>query len=152
MNKKYILFIKCDTIIIRIKGDNMDKEFSVLKEVAQKLAGDTVVSDYVRCGHVACAMLTDKGNVYTGISINAKCGIGFCAEHSAIADMLKAGEKRIVKLVAASENSVVVSCGRCLEFIRQLDNENVNTKILLPNGEVRLLSDLLPVRWDINEL
>ena len=113
----------------------MDKEFSVLKEVAQKLAGDTVVSDYVRCGHVACAMLTDKGNVYTGISINAKCGIGFCAEHSAIADMLKAGEKRIVKLVAASENSVVVSCGRCLEFIRQLDSENVNTKILLPNAK-----------------
>lgn len=130
----------------------MDKEFLILKEVAMKLAGDTIVSKYVRCGHVACALLTDKGNVYTGISINAKCGIGFCAEHAAIADMLKAGESKIVKLVSASQNSVVVSCGRCLEFIRQIDEDNVNTKILLPDNEIRILDKLLPVRWNLDEL
>ncbi len=130
----------------------MDKEFEVLRSVAKKLAGDTVVSDYVRCGHVACALLTNDGNVYTGISINAKCGIGFCAEHSAIADMLKAGESRIVKIVSSSENDVVVSCGRCLEFIRQLNKENVNAKVLLRNGEVKTVGELLPVRWNIDEL
>ncbi len=130
----------------------LDKEFEVLKEVAKKLAGDKVVSNYVRCGHVACALLTDKGNVYTGISINAKCGIGFCAEHSAIADMLKAGESRIVKLVSASEKSIVVPCGRCLEFIRQVNNDNVNTKVLLKNNEVKMIDALLPVRWSLDEL
>ena len=130
----------------------LDKEFEVLKEVAKKLAGDKVVSNYVRCGHVACALLTDKGNVYTGISINAKCGIGFCAEHSAIADMLKAGESKIVKLVSASENSVVVPCGRCLEFIRQVNDENINAKVLLENNEVKTVDTLLPVRWNLNEL
>jgi cytidine deaminase len=130
----------------------LDKEFEVLKEVAKKLAGDKVVSNYVRCGHVACALLTDKGNVYTGISINAKCGIGFCAEHSAIADMLKAGESKIVKLVSASENSVVVPCGRCLEFIRQVNDENINAKVLLGNNEVKTVDALLPVRWNLNEL
>ena len=130
----------------------MDKEFDVLKEVAKKLAGDTVVSKYVRCGHVACALLTSNGNVYTGVSINAKCGIGFCAEHSAIADMLKAGESKISKIVSSSESSVVVSCGRCLEFIRQLDEDNVNTKILLSTGETKTVGELLPVRWNIDEL
>lgn len=130
----------------------LDKEFEVLKEIAKKLAGDKVVSNYVRCGHVACALLTDKGNVYTGISINAKCGIGFCAEHSAIADMLKAGESKIVKLVSASENSVVVPCGRCLEFIRQVNDENINAKVLLGNNEVKTVDTLLPVRWNLNEL
>lgn len=130
----------------------LDKEFEVLKEVAKKLAGDKVVSNYVRCGHVACALLTDKGNVYTGISINAKCGIGFCAEHSAIADMLKAGESRIVKLVSASEKNIVVPCGRCLEFIRQVNNDNVNTKVLLKNNEVKMIDALLPVRWSLDEL
>lgn len=130
----------------------MDREFEVLKSVAKKLAGDTVVSNYVRCGHVACALLTDAGNVYTGISINAKCGIGFCAEHSAIADMLKAGESRIVKIVSSSSNNVVVSCGRCLEFIRQLNGENINTKVLLKNGEVKTVGELLPVRWELDEL
>lgn len=130
----------------------MDNQFLVLKEVAMRLAGDTTVSKYVRCGHVACALLTDKGNIYTGISINAKCGIGFCAEHAAIADMLKAGESKIVKLVSASQNSVVVSCGRCLEFIRQINEENVNTRILLQDGEVKTLDKLLPIRWNIDEL
>ncbi len=130
----------------------MDKEFEVLKEVAKRLAGDTVVSDYVRCGHVACALLTDKGNVYTGISINAKCGIGFCAEHSAIADMLKAGESRIVKIVSSSKNDVVVSCGRCLEFIRQINEENVNAKVLLKTGDVKTVDELLPIRWNLDEL
>lgn len=130
----------------------LDKEFEVLKEIAKKLAGDKVISNYVRCGHVACALLTDKGNVYTGISINAKCGIGFCAEHSAIADMLKAGESKIVKLVSASENNVVVPCGRCLEFIRQVNDENLNAKILLENNEVKTVDTLLPVRWSLDEL
>lgn len=130
----------------------LDKEFEVLKEVAKKLAGDKVISNYVRCGHVACALLTDKGDVYTGISINAKCGIGFCAEHSAIADMLKAGESKIVKLVSASENNVVVPCGRCLEFIRQVNDENINAKILLENNEVKTVDTLLPVRWSLDEL
>ena len=130
----------------------MDKEFLLLKDVAMKLAGDTTVSKYVRCGHVACALLTDKGNVYTGISINAKCGIGFCAEHSAIADMLKAGESKIEKLVSASENKVVVPCGRCLEFIRQINEENISTKVLISDVNIKTIDELLPVRWNLDEL
>ena len=130
----------------------MDQEFNVLKEVAMRLAKDIVASKYVRYGHVACALLTDKGNVYTGVSINAKCALGSCAEHAAIADMFKAGETKIVKLVSASENSVVVPCGRCLELIRQVNEENINTEILLKNNSIKKLSELLPNRWDLDEL
>ena len=101
----------------------MDKEFSVLTEVAMRLAGNRVLTEYARCGNVACALLTDKGNVYTGISISTKCSMGFCAEHSAIADMLKAGETKIIKLVSASQNGIVPCCGRCREFIRQINEE-----------------------------
>lgn len=130
----------------------MDKEFSILTEVAKRLAGDRTLSDYVRCGHVACALLTDKGNVYTGISINAKCGIGFCAEHSAIADMLKAGETKIVKLVSASSNKVVPSCGRCREFIRQIDDANMETKVLINEKEYKTINELLPHSWKMENL
>ena len=97
-------------------------------------------------------LFRSKGNVYTGISINAKCGIGFCAEHSAIADMLRAGESKIVKLVSASSNKVVVPCGRCLEFIRQINEENINTNILVNENSIKKLDELLPLRWDIDEL
>lgn len=130
----------------------LDKEFEILKEVAMKLAGDTQDSVFVRHGHVACALMTEKGNVYTGVSINAKCGIGFCAEHSAIADMLKAGETRINKLVSASQNNVVVPCGRCLEFIRQVNPSNVDTMVLIKTNEIKKVSDLLPYRWEMDEL
>lgn len=130
----------------------MDNEFEVLKEVSKKLAKDTVDSEYVRHGHVACALLTDKGNVYTGVSINAKCGMGFCAEHSAIADMLKAGETRINKLVSSSANNVVAPCGRCREFIRQVNPNNVNTRVLTKNGDIKTIDELLPERWSMDEL
>lgn len=130
----------------------MDEEFDVLREVAQRLALEKRISKYVRCGHVACALLTDKGNIYTGISINAKCGIGFCAEHSAIADMLKSDESRIVKLVSSSSNKPVVPCGRCLEFIRQINEDNIKAEILINNKEIKKIEELLPIRWDLDEL
>lgn len=130
----------------------MDTEFEALKNIAMKLAGDTTISDYVRYGHVACALLTDKGNVYTGVSINAKCGIGFCAEHAAIADMLKAGETKIVKLVSASINKVVPPCGRCREFIRQLCDDNWDTKVLVDDNTIKTIKELLPNSWTMNEL
>ena len=38
------------------------------------------------------ALETASGNVYTGINLDLACGIGFCAEHSAVAEMLKARE------------------------------------------------------------
>ncbi len=130
----------------------MDKEFSILTEVAMKLAGNRVLTEYARCGNVACALLTDKGNVYTGISISTKCSMGFCAEHSAIADMLKAGETKIIKLVSASQNGIVPCCGRCREFIRQINEENMNTKVLVNDSTIRTISELLPDAWEMNKI
>lgn len=130
----------------------MDEEFKTLKEVAMRLAKYTVLTEFVYYGHVGCALLTDKGNVYTGVSINAKCGIGFCAEHAAIADMIKAGESRIVKLVSASADEVLVPCGRCREFIRQVNYDNLKTKILINDNEVKTIDELLPYTWSMKEV
>lgn len=130
----------------------MDNEFKVLKEVAMKLANYNVLTEFVYYGHVGCALLTDKGNIYTGVSINAKCGIGFCAEHAAIADMIKAGESRIIKLVSASDDGVVVPCGRCREFIRQVNMDNINTKVLINDNEVKTIEELLPYTWSMKDV
>lgn len=53
--------------------------------------------------------MTDRGNIYTGICIVANCGIGFCAEHAAIAEMLKNNnnESRIMKIVATDKNGAI---------------------------------------------
>ena len=51
-------------------------------------------------GGVACALLSTGGNIYMGVCIDISSGIGFCAEHSAIAAMITAGETGIAKIVA----------------------------------------------------
>ncbi len=99
-------------------------------------------------GYVGCALVTDRGNVYTGVVVNFQCGIGFCAEHSAIAEMIKHGESRIARIAAATANGAPLPpCGRCREVMAQADPGNLDTDVLLPEGEVKKLRDLLPNTW-----
>jgi cytidine deaminase len=74
---------------------------------------------------------------------------GFCAEHSAIAAMVTAGEYRISAIVAvwrddADRLYVLPPCGRCREFIRQIDPGNLDTSVVLGLELAVALRDLLP--------
>lgn len=100
-------------------------------------------------GDVGCALLTDAGNIYFGVCIDVGSGIGFCAEHSAIAAMITAGEYRIRKLVAVwrdEENNsyFLAPCGRCREFMRQIHPENLAAEIILDYHTTTTLAQLLP--------
>jgi cytidine deaminase len=100
-------------------------------------------------GDVGCALVTDKGNVYLGVSIDTGCGIGFCAEHSAIAAMVTHGEHIIKKIVAVVENGIPISsCGRCREFMHQIHEENFDAEIIIGKNKSVKLKDLLPLPWD----
>ena len=99
-------------------------------------------------GYVGAALVTDQGNVYTGINISLICGIGFCAEHSAVAEMIKNGETRIRKIVATTaEGHVLPPCGRCREMIYQVDESNLDTVVIIGNRDKKLLRELLPHNW-----
>ena len=100
-------------------------------------------------GHVACALETKSGKVFTGICIDMPCSLGFCAEQAAIAQMLKSGETEISKIIAVDrKGKILPPCGRCREFISQVDEKNLETAVILP-GEIECkLKDLLPDRWD----
>jgi len=100
-------------------------------------------------GQVAAALVTDQGNVYLGVCMDISSGIGFCAEHSAIAAMVTAGESRISRIVAVKKDqdnrvSILAPCGRCREFIRQIHPENLTTQVILSPDKVLPLADLLP--------
>jgi cytidine deaminase len=74
--------------------------------------------------------------------------MGFCAEHSAAAAMVTAGEAHIARVVAvwADERGRVwrvPPCGRCREFLSQLDEQNLEATVLLEVGRVSL-DALLP--------
>jgi cytidine deaminase len=64
--------------------------------------------------------------------------------------MVTAGEYRIAKIVAVwrdertGELFVVPPCGRCREFIRQIDEANLGTEVVLGPDTSLKLHDLLP--------
>ncbi len=100
-------------------------------------------------GDVGCALVTESGSIYTGVCIDVTCGIGFCAEHSAIAAMVTAGEYTIKKIVAVWKDEtgdifVIPPCGRCREFIRQIQNGALDTKVILAKDKVETLAALIP--------
>ena len=125
----------------------MDNDFKTLLCEAEKLINRVELNKYVTIGGVACALMTEKRNIYTGIYIEAKCGIGFCAEHSAIADMVKHGETRIIKIVSAKRGKIYPPCGRCRELIRMINLANIETQVLLEDNEGVTITDLLPHQW-----
>ena len=102
-----------------------------------------------RLGHVASTLVTEAGNVYSGVCIDTGSGTGFCAEHAAIAAMVTGREYKIAKIVAVYRNDegalhVLPPCGRCREFIRQIDPANLDTEVVLGRTSSAKLRDLLP--------
>ena len=116
----------------------IEKAMTVLKP--RKLSHENTAGD------VACALLSAEGNLYLGVCIDVSSGMGFCAEHSAIAAMITAGESRISKIVAVwGDGSVLPPCGRCREFIYQIDVTNLTcTDLVLGDDRSIKLQDLLP--------
>ena len=106
------------------------------------------ISPTLEVGGVGCALLTSTGVLHVGICIDTSYGINFCAEHAAVCSMITNGESRIQTIVAVDWDETVLSpCGRCRELICQIDQENVDTRILLPAGKVTTLRQLLPHHW-----
>jgi cytidine deaminase len=99
-------------------------------------------------GDVASALLTKAGNVYVGVCIDTTSGTGFCAEHAAIAAMVTAREYKIARIVAVwrgeDQLHVVAPCGRCREFIHQIDPANLDTDVILGRTRTLKLRELLP--------
>ena len=119
-----------------------------LIEEARKRVGQFALSEAdLTAGSVSAALVTEAGNVYTGICLDLACGIGFCAEHSAIAAMLLNRETVIRKIVAVSVSRILPPCGRCRELMLQVDRRNLDCIILLPEGVTATLRELLPHAW-----
>ena len=123
--------------------------FDHLYQKALKIAPNReLVVGYSSCGGVSSALIAGSGNIYTGVCIDFSCGLGFCAEHATIADMLKNGESEILEIIAVRENGAVVPpCGRCREMIIHTNLKNRNTLVHLSISEHKKLNDLLPNHW-----
>ena len=124
--------------------------WKTLYDRAKSVQCERKLSPLMEVGSVGAAILTDQGNIYTGICIDTACGMGMCAERNAIANMLTNGENKIVKVAAVmSDGSSGTPCGVCREFMMQLGPESKDIEILLtlePLQTVKL-GDQLPDWW-----
>jgi cytidine deaminase len=106
------------------------------------------LSAFAEAGGVGAAILAADGSVYTGVCIDTGSSMGFCAEHSAAAAMVTAGESRVLRMVAVDwDGTTIPPCGRCREFISQLHADNARAEVMVAEGVVASLRDLLPWPW-----
>lgn len=124
----------------------MDR-FERLLDAARSVVAPRQLSDSATCGSVGAALETAEGDVFVGVCVDTASSLGFCAEHSAAAAMLTAGHSAVVRMVAVNRHGAVLApCGRCREFISQLDEANDDTLVMVEANTAVALHELLPFR------
>ena len=110
-----------------------------------QVARDLIKSRFVEGRHhIASALRTRSGAVFTGVHLEAYVGrIAVCAEAIAIGAAGTAGDTDIETIVAVNELGNIVSpCGMCRELIGDYS----------PTATVIILRDGLPVAVPVAEL
>ena len=101
-------------------------------------------------GGVAAIVISSTGNFYKGVCLDSDSSLGFCAERSAIAQMITNREYRIAKVVAVlisqtnQELCVLPPCGACRQFMMLLSEDGANIDVVLDKDTTSKLGDLLP--------
>ena len=97
---------------------------------------------------VGAAVRAASGTVYAGCNVeNAAYPQGWCAEASAIAAMVSAGEREIVEVLTVCRSELVgTCCGGCRQKLREFADLSVPIYACGPAGirATFTLDDLLP--------
>ena len=127
-----------------------DGAWDKLYIAARKVQYERKFSSMIEAGSVSAALLTTKGNIYTGVCIDTACSLGMCAERNAIANMITNGESQIIKIVAVMpDGKAGMPCGACREFMMQLDKAAGEIEVLrdYETKQVAKLKTLIPDWW-----
>ena len=97
---------------------------------------------------VGAAIEDDRGRIYTGVNVeNAAYPVGSCAEAGAIAAMVRAGGKKIMRIAVAGRGAALCTpCGGCRQRIREFATSTTEILICDAHGvrQVFTLETLLP--------
>ena len=106
--------------------------------------------------HVGAAVRGESGAIYRGCNVeNAAYPEGICAEASAIAAMVMAGERRIIEVaVVGGGDQLCTPCGGCRQKIREFAADSVPILVCGPDGlrQRFTLADLLPASFGPHNL
>ncbi|MBN1621422.1 MAG: cytidine deaminase [Endomicrobiales bacterium] len=122
----------------------MKTKYKELLEEARK-ARKKAYSPYSKL-KVGAAVLTDKGNIYTGVNAeNASFGLTNCAERTAIYNALSCGEKKFKAVAVFSDKPGIAPCGACRQVIYEFGSDiDVIFRKNSKNYTVKKISELLP--------
>jgi cytidine deaminase len=102
---------------------------------------------------VGAAIKAQSGAIYAGCNVeNASFPEGWCAETSAIAQMIAAGERRITEIaVMAEQMARITPCGGCRQRLREFSVAETLVHLCDATGVVETISlgDLLPMAFDL---
>lgn len=134
--------------MLKNKFDNKlihDEQIKNLYDIAKSIAIPTVINEQMSSGGVGAAVLTNNGNIYTGVCIDTDCSLGMCAERNALSTMITNGEYDVEMIIAVTKvGKVIPPCGACREFMWQLNNSK-NIKVVVDNeGTIVSLEKLMP--------
>lgn len=123
-------------------------EWERLYDCAKKAVNPKKISEQICSGGVGAAVVSNKGNIYTGVCIDTDCSLGMCAERNAISTMITNGEFEVKMVVAVDKKgNVLPPCGACREFMMQLKNSQ-KTEVLIDNkGTTVRLTELMPYSY-----
>jgi cytidine deaminase len=122
-------------------------EIGELIAAARRVQGAFSLGADFSAGGVAAAVRGRSGRLDTGICLDLACGIGLCAEHAAVAEMLKHRESEIDAVVAVGADVILAPCGRCRELMAQINPANLDCRVVLGEDRMMLLRTLLPEHW-----
>ncbi|MBR3539317.1 MAG: GNAT family N-acetyltransferase [Eubacterium sp.] len=122
-----------------------------LYDAAVAVRNERRLSEYITCGEVSAAILSDTGRIYTGVCIDTCSTLGICAERNAIFNMITNGDQEIKKVIAIlPDGSSGAPCGACRELMVQLmPGKYKDIEIMMNYKEERIMTmgELTPEWW-----
>ena len=125
---------------------------SVLEDMidAARMAAARAYAPYSKF-RVGAVVRGQSGRLYAGCNVeNSAYPEGWCAEASAIAAMVMAGERRIVEAAVFGHGPALVTpCGGCRQRLREFAGDDLPIHVCGPEGLRRTftLGELLPIAF-----
>lgn len=100
---------------------------------------------------VGVSIKASSGKIFSGANVeNAAYPQGWCAEASALAAMVSAGDRRILEVVVVAKGKdLVTPCGGCRQKLREFAADTTPIHLCSPEGWRRTISlgELLPLAF-----
>ena len=122
------------------------KEWNLMIAKAKHNLNASDVSNFLSCGTYSCVVLTEKGNVYSGININSNLQ-NISAEKAALSNMVSNGETKVKKILVMNElEETILPIDDLFMCLIEL-NIDLNKVLIFSKDQEYKMNDLVPDWW-----